>query len=205
MTTETFPTLSRAPTELPEWALVSNTFAHTSPYTRSVRTVGMVGSCWAFNAIWRNRAFADRAIFEAFLAKLNGVAGRFYFSHPFYAVPRGTARGTGTVSAATQFATTVTLNGLAAGATILAGDFIEITTALLIRATSNGTATGGGVISNLPIAPMLRVAVTGGTAFTLVAPKAQFRLNEDRQGVSARPHLLGHGIGDFQLNAIEAF
>lgn len=205
MTTETFPTLSRAATELPEWALVSNTFAHTSPYTKSVKTTAMVGACWAFSAIWRNRGFADRAIFEGFLAKLNGQAGRFYFSNPFYPVPRGTARGTGTVSTAAQLATTITLNGLAVGATILIGDFIEIGTALLIRATANGTANGSGVIAGLAIAPMLRLAVSGGTAFTLVAPKGQFRLNEDRQGVSARPHLGGHGIGDFQLNAIEAF
>lgn len=206
MTTETFPTLSRAPTELADWSLVANTFVHESPYTKTVDTVSMVGALWAFRALWKNRGFADRAIYEAFIAQLGGVGGRFYFSHPLYPTPRGTARGTGTASAASQLATTITidLGGSNANATLLAGDFIEIGTALLVRVTANNTANGSGVFSNVAIAPRLRLAVSNGAAVNLVAPKAQFRLVDDRQGVSAVPGP-NNGFGDFELNAIEAF
>lgn len=167
----------------------------------------MVGQKWAFTAVWRNLEYADRAILGGWLAQLGNRAGRFYFSHPRFKVPRGTARGTGTVSAASQFATTITLNGLGAGRTILIGDFIQISTALLVRATANGTASGGGVIAALAIAPMLRFAVSGGTAFTLVAPRGQFRFKEDAPGISEIPGPDGSfgGFGEFNLDAIEEF
>lgn len=208
MTTLSFPTLNRtAPTELSDWRPVGNAFEHQSPYTATADTVAMVGQKWAFTAIWRNLGHSDRAILGGWLAQLGSRAGRFYFSHPRFKVPRGTARGTGTVSAASQFATTITLNGLAAGSTVLVGDFVQIGTALLVRATADGTASGGGVITALAVAPMLRVAVSGGTAFTLVAPRAQFRFKEDVPGISELPGPDGAlgGFGEFTLDAIEEF
>ena len=207
MATLNFPTLTRdSPSELTEWKPVSNTKRHVSPYTQSLDTLGMVGTRWAFGASWKNLLIADRALIEAWLAEMDGLNGRFYYSHPLWTVPRGTARGTGTCSAASQLATTITLNGLASGATLLKGDFIEIGTGLLVRATANGTASGGGVITNLAIAPMLRTAVAGSTAFTLVAPKAQFMFAEENlPGMPVLPGPGGLGLGDFEMSCIEAF
>lgn len=204
MTTLAFPTLSHTrATTLNDWSLVANTFVHQSPFTRGTQTASIPGALWSFSESWMNMRWADRAIFEGWLAKLGGQNGRFYKSHPMWSVPRGTARGTGTTGAAAQFATSIVLTGagIPNGSTLLAGDFVEIDTALLIRVTDNATAAGGTITINF--APMLRIAVSSSTAFTLVSPKGQFRLIEDKQGISVRPG--PQGFGDLELNAVEAF
>lgn len=206
MATLDFPTLSRdGPSELSEWCLQSNTFTHTSIYTKQEDTLEVPGACWSFVAVWRNLGFADRSVFEAWLAKLNGRAGRFYFSHPIYTNPRGTARGTGTTNSAAQFATSITLSGLTNGTTLLAGDFVEIgTTAILVRLTQDAPVVSGGS-TTINFAPMARAAIASSTPFTLVSPRAQFRLIDDKQSVSVVPGSGGLGLGDFTLSAIEAF
>lgn len=207
MTTLSFPTLSRdGPSELTEWALESNTFIHGSIYTKQIDSIEIPFACWSFVAVWRNLGWADRSILQGWLAQLNGRAGRFYFSHPMYRDPRGTARGTGTTGAASQFATSVTLSGLTNGTTLLVGDFVEIQVTgapLLLTATSNATVSGGALTLNF--APMARVAIPSSTAFTLSSPRGQFRLVEDKQSINVDPGPQGQGIGDFKLAAIEAF
>lgn len=198
------PVLSRIPRRLDYWDLIGNTWEHRAPGVGGVQTVEQIGALWAFSAIWMNLRWADRAIIEGWLAKLGGRAGRFYFSHPKWRAPRGTARGTGTCSAATQFATTITLNGLAAGATLLAGDFIEVGTAFLLRVTDDATANGSGVMV-VNVGPMLRQAIVVSTAFTLVQPRAQFMIDVDRSGMGVDRGAFGQGFGEFTLTATEAY
>ena len=209
MATLSFPTLARtAPTEMSEWALNSNTRKHQSPYTKTRRSLSIPGACWSFVAMWRNLGLPDRAILEAFVADLDGTAGRFYFSHPMYRVPRGTARGTGTCAAASQFATSLVLSGsgITSGTTLLRGDFVEVQVAgqspMLVRVLADAVASSSITVS---VKPMLRLAVPISTPFTLVSPRGQFELMDDKQSMEVRPGWRGKGIGDFTLDAIESF
>lgn len=205
------PVLTRtAPSLVRDWSIESNSFVHTSPYTRQVDTIEKVGACWSFIEEYRNLGFVDRAIFLAWLAKVNGIAGRFYRSHPLYATPRGTARGTGVASNAAQFATAVTLAGagIPNGATLLEGDFVEVgnvptETPMLLIVADAAVAAAGSITIN--VRPMLRRAITGGaTPFSLVSPRAQFRLVDDKQGLSISPGPM-FGFGDYTLAAMEAY
>lgn len=206
MTTLAFPTLSRnAPTEINDWSLQANTFVHESPPVGSIATIALPGALWGFTFTYRMLSLADRSILAGWLAKLGGRNGRFYCSHPSYRVPRGTARGTGTCLAAAQFATALTITGLGANVTLLAGDFIEVGTALLVQVTDDAVADGTGQIT-VNIAPMLRAAVAGGASAALAAPRAQFRLLEDKQGIATTtPGAAGLAYGEFVLQGIEAF
>jgi hypothetical protein len=205
MATLNFPTLSRsAPSELSDWKLIANNRRHTSPFTRSRKSVSIPGSQWAWVAVWRNLGPADRALLSAFLAELDGTAGRFYYSHPMFAVPRGTARGAGTCSAAAQFAQSITLNELAAGATLLKGDFVQVGTGTLLMATADATANGSGALV-LNFRPMLVAAVAGATAFTLASPRGQFEIADETPGMPVLPGPGGFGLGNITIQAIESF
>lgn len=210
MTTLAFPTLSRfTPSELSDWALNSNTRVHRSQFTGTRKSIAIPGSWWSVVSKWESLTVSDRAELEAFVAELGGSAGLFYYSHPMWRLPRGTARGTGTCAAAAQFATTLVLSGagIGAGVTLLKADFIEVQVAgaspVLVRVSSNATESAGSI--TVLVQPMLRIAVPSSTPFTLVRPRGQFALVSDKQSMPVRRGDWGRGLGDFTLDAAEAF
>lgn len=97
-------------------------------------------------------------------------------------VPLGTMRGTLTLGAAPAAgATAVTVTGGAgqAGATLLAGDMLQIGagvgTSQLVMVMADATANGSGVIT-LQVEPPLRTAFSSGAAVTWNRPAAYFKL-----------------------------
>lgn len=196
MPTLTFPTLSRGPAAL-AWSMQAATLEHRSPLSGSSRTISTPGTRWAFSATWPNLARADRLLVEAFLTSLNGRAGRFYYWHPNYYYPRGTAR-TGFVNGAGQSGTSLNVV-LTANATLLAGDFFEVNGELK-RMTSSVTATAGGN-ATLLFGPPLRNSPGNGVTVTLTTPKATFMLMDDRAGLT----LNAGGFADFSIDATETF
>jgi hypothetical protein len=196
MPTISFPTLSRGPASL-AWALQSSTLQHQSPLSGATRTISTPGSRWTFSASWPALAYADRSKVEAFVAALNGRAGRFYFSPPEYYYPRGTAR-TATVNGAGQTGSTLNAT-MTVFTTLLAGDFLEVNGELK-RVTANMAATGGGT-GSIGISPPLRASPGAGSAITLTAPKATFMLMDDKAGITVG----AGGFCDFTIDAIETF
>lgn len=196
-----FPTLTRSAPSSFRWGYSATEFVHESPYGGDSDILEVPGTKWTIAGTWRNLSLADRAALEGFIAKRD----LFYFSHPMWPVPRGTARGAGTLSAASQFAETVTLNGLTNGLTLLVGDFIEVQTSppILLRVLDNAVVSGGVMPVN--VAWMLRAAIANGTAFTLAAPRGQFRLTRSELSMPVEPGPNAQGIGDFDLEAIEDF
>lgn len=196
MPTLTFPTLSRGPAQL-AWSLVSKTLTHTSPLSGATRTLALPGAVWKFTAVWPALSGDERRTVEGWLAALNGRAGRFTFSPPEYWLPRGTAR-TATVAGPLQTGSTLALL-TTAGATLLAGDFLQLATGQLVRATAAATADGAGNLS-VPIAPPLRTSPANGSSVTLANPKATFMLASDEAGL-----VIGAGgYADWTLDAVEA-
>lgn len=193
----TFPTFERAPASL-QWRLQPNVLTHTSPFSGGVQTLALPGARWAFQATWTLLAGNAMRAADVFLQQMEGQGNRFYFSHPSYLLPRGTAV-TGSVNGGGQTGRTLSLN-IGAGRTLAQGDFIEVA-AMLLRVTANVTADGAGLVS-APITPALRLSPSNGAALVLAAPKALFMLaGNDAGGVA-----LGTGsLCDLVVDAIEAF
>lgn len=204
MTTYAFPTLSRnAPSEM-SWGMHSPSLVHTSPLSGQIQTIELPGARWVLSFSFRNLVAADRALLEAFLAKMRGQANRFTVHDLSKPEPLGTFRGSPTTQGTTlQGATSVTFTGGAgqAATTILTGDKFSFGGELKI-ATANATANGSGVIT-VNFEPPLRASVGASSAVTLVNPTALFMLSEPSWEL--RPRAGRIGMADFDFEAVEVF
>lgn len=131
---------------------------------------------------------SDARRLEAFLAALRGRVGTVLLGPMHYARPRGTAvlSGVSLEENAAAGARTITLSGVGAAKTLLAGDYLQIgsgATARLHQVVEDATASAGGVIA-VTIEPALRVAAGAGAAVVLDAPKGVFRLTTDAPAVT---------------------
>lgn len=117
---------------------------------------------------------------KAILAKLRGRINHLAMWDAGRPVPRGTMRGTMTLSAsaaAGATAVSVVASGQA-GTTLRAGDWLQfgsgVGTSVLVMVADDATANGSGVIS-INIEPPLRYAFGSGTAVTWDRPVAYYR------------------------------
>lgn len=192
----------RGPTSAP-WRKLNNTQAFESPLTRSVQTLALPGARWACTASWVNLDAADAARMRAFLYALRGRAGRFYFGHPIVRRPRGTAGGTPLVAGAAQAGATLATDGWAAGATLLAGDFIGFGASELRMVVADSTADGAGLMSIVLDEPM-RASPADNSALVLVEPKCIMRLTSDDVESLFRPATAGP-MTDVTLDCVESW
>ena len=161
------------------WTLANNQRMAVSPLSGAVQTVGLPGARWKVTQEFPQHTYVERARLEAILLLCGGVEHRMKlwdFSRP---APRGTINLTGvTMSAAAQFANTVTLNGCGNATTLRAGDWIGVTTSAGFQCVQvmdgTATATSGGVMSSVTVRPALRGSVTAGAAVTLDKPMPLF-------------------------------
>ena len=194
-----WPTLTRsAPAEM-EWALVANTQTFTSPLTNSVQTVELPGARWRVDFTLRNLDEADTAVLQAFLAQLRGRAGRFTLHHFARPAPRGTARGTPLVKGASQTGTSLLIDGMTVGATLLPGDFFAVNGQLKM-ATATATANGSGE-ATVSFEPPLRASPADNAVVTLESPTATFMLAGDEMSAITRAGLRS----EVRIEAMEAW
>lgn len=158
---------------------INNNFAFESQYSGDIQTVGQPGGRLRMTMAYPQQAFSERRKLEAYLMQLNGMEHRsanFDVAHP---QPAGTILTSGvTMSAASQYATSVTLNGCGAGTTLLQGDWIGVTHSAgqqMLRVIADATANGSGVMV-VTVRMPLRAAVTGGATVTIIRPRALFVL-----------------------------
>ena len=199
MTTIAWPTLSRdGPAEV-EWSLLSNTQTFTSPLSGSVQTVEMPGARWRISFTLANLSEADTAALSAFMVRLRGRAGRFSLHNWARPEPRGTASGTPAVAGASQTGTTLAIDGLAAGATLLAGDYFAVNGELKM-VVANATADGTGAMT-VTFEPPLRASPADNAPLTLSRPTATFMLEDD----AARFITRAGRVTDVAIVGVEAF
>jgi len=126
---------------------------------------------------------------ETLIESLDGFANQLALWNVECPAPKGTMRGTMTLSSsAAQGATTlvITAGSGQASTTLLAGDLLGLgsgTTQQVVRVTANATANGSGVIT-VTIGTPLRNAFSSSAAVTWDKPKALFRqktLNDGMQ------------------------
>lgn len=178
MTTYALPT-TLAPARL-EWGLRTNTWKFESPLTANVQTVELPGARWVATFAYQDMSNLVSPEYEAFIAKLRGMANRFTAYNFFRSVPLGTLRGTLTVNGAfARGVSTVSITGGAgqASKTLLPGDFISINGELKI--VRDLMTTNGSGIGSVTFDPGMRNAVVGGESVVWDRPTATFMLTDN--------------------------
>lgn len=206
MSTYTWPTSGKA--FYLEGITISQRHNHrmsTSPLNGAIQTISLPGMRWGASLDFPKQTYAERAELEGWLSRLSGMEHRLALWDISRPVPRGNCNVSGvTASAASQFATSLTLNGCGASTTLKSGDWFKVPTATgaqLLQAAADATANGSGV-ATVEVRAMLRGAVSGGAAVTLDKPTALYILAQPEFGVPRG----GAGIcPPFSLELIEVF
>ncbi|MFM1991283.1 MAG: hypothetical protein RJA99_4240 [Pseudomonadota bacterium] len=177
-----------------DWGLETATLTAQSPTDLSVQTVDMLASRWVCSLAFTPHQNAERAAVESLMAQMRGQGNRLSMGHPLRRVPRGTMRGTPTLtSTASALASTIAITGTG---TLLAGDMLGIGGELVMVTADNPS------LSAVPIAPFLRASKAAGTAVVWDWPRTLFIPRES--GATRVP--LGPRVSPgFSLDLVEVF
>lgn len=154
-----------------------NQRVNASPFGGSEQAVDLLNDRWLMSLDLPPSYQSQGAGLEAFINAMRGQSNWVALYHFVRQVPRGTMRGSLTMSsAAAQGASSLVVTGGAgqASTTLLAGDLIGVS-GLLFMVASDCVANGSGVIT-APIVNRLRVALGSGLTVTWNRPTALFRL-----------------------------
>jgi hypothetical protein len=190
-----------------------NQRASVSPLSGYTQTLSVPGMRWGFIlelGFWH--AF-DRQRVEAFISDLNGMENRVGFYDIQRPQPLNNMLGNAsaltltsvTASAAAQFATAITLNGVGNTKQMKAGDWFSVVTAIGVQLCMNmadGTSNAGGALNLTRFKPGLRAAVSGGAAVVLDKPRAMCVNISNQVNL---PRLEGFKAGTLALEFVERF
>lgn len=155
--------------------LHTNQRVNAAPFGGSEQAVDLLNDRWLMSLRLPATLQAESAAREAFLAALRGQVNTCALWHFVRPVPRGTMRGSPTLSAgAAQGAASIAITGGTASGTLLSGDMLGVGGLLLMVAadvTLNGSGAGTVTLVN-----RLRTALSNGAAVTWSQPTAPFRL-----------------------------
>jgi hypothetical protein len=180
MTILTFPTIAR-PSAV-SWRLRGNTQTHRSPFDGTTQTLSMPGARWVASVQWESLDGVDRRILEAFMASLEGTAGRFYFGPP-HGFRRGTGTGTITVKTAGQAGKSLVTTGWIGGTPFEVGDWLSFEASgrrYLHIVTAPGSPVSGDLTCG--ISPPIRRSPAAGALVEISAPAGIFMLASDDAG-----------------------
>jgi hypothetical protein len=199
MSTITWPSTDIFKPATFEIALRSNVLISTSPLSGAIQTVELPGARLVIVMTLDPVEWAEQAEREALFAQIAGQANRVALWHMVRPAPRGTMRGSPTLSATASAGATSLSISTTSGATVLKGDMVKIGSQL-VQSTTDATADGAGAMT-LPIAPMVRTTVASGQAVSWDAPTATFISTQSELRVGYRP-----GIGEaISLEFVEVF
>lgn len=170
----------------------------TSPFTLQQQLVRHQGARWEADVTIAEMERPAAEEWIAALTSLRGAWGTFRLGDPGGATPRGTWAGTPLVKGAGQTGETLLVDGFSAGATVKAGDYLQIGDRLhkvLVDATeSSGEIT-------LDIWPRLRESPADNAVVTTSNAKGIFRLASNQSGWSLQGSGLRYSIA---FGAVEA-
>lgn len=166
-----------------------------APFGGSEQAIDLLNDRWLCSVEIPQNYMTDAAYLEAFIGAMRGqtnVCQLWHFSRP---APRGTVRGTLTLSAAAaQGASSLVLTGCTpSDGTLLAGDMLGVG-GLLVMSASDCAAVAG--VITVPITNRLRIAQPSGAAVAWNKPSAPFRLLAT-SGVQYTPGVSGPVSIDF--------
>lgn len=166
--------------------VVTKTRTFMSSEDGSSQTKIKPGAQWLLEAALPPMTRAEAAPWTAFLAELDGPAGRFYAGDPFALAPLGGATGTPLVNGASQTGTSLITDGWTVSTTgiLLKGDYLAMDLPLggrsLHQLTANADSDGAGA-ATLPIRPAVRESPADNAAVIVSSPTCVMRLLDDEQ------------------------
>ena len=185
------------------FSLISNTRSFSSPLSGTTQTVESPGARWAGQITYHSLNETQTRELLAFLMKLRGMSGRFFYGDPFHQTPQGVATGTPAVSGASQTGSSLITNNWTPDTTdiLKAGDFFQLDTNELKVVTDDANSDSSG-FATLSIEPPLRSSPTHASAIILIQPKTIMRLQNDQQTSWDYARL---AIASTTINMIESF
>lgn len=163
-------------------AAISTVGVQVSPFTGEQTTYVHQGEMWSADVSLPPMSRAAAETWIAFLLALNGQEGTFTMGQAGYTTARGTWAGASPlVKGGSQTGKTLAIDGLAAGATALAGDWLQLgsgSSTRLHKVTQSGTANGSGELT-LDIWPRLRSSPSDNAAVTITSPQGLWRLKSN--------------------------
>ena len=184
------------------FGLQGNSQTFSSPLSGDTQTVAYPGARWVATFTLVPKKRDDMAEITAFLANLQGVAGRFYGYDPNATTPRGIATGTPLVNGASQTGKTLVTDGWTTSQTgiLKAGDYFQVNGELkMVTADCNSDGSGNATIS---FTPALRDSPANNATITVTNPKCIMRLDSDDQSTW---DVSESGFYDISFSATEAF
>ena len=175
-----------------------------SPFTGEQQVYVHQLEVWSAQLVLPSMTRADAEAWIAFLLSLNGREGTFLFGDPRNTTPQGTWSGSSPlVNGASQTGKTLAIDGLSAGTTVKAGDWLQLgsgSSARLHKVTQDATANVGGQVT-LDLWPRLRSSPADNAAVTIASPKGVFRMASNDIGWDFQPAQMYDG---FSFSAVEA-
>ena len=180
----TFPTSMPLPSSN-EWQLQGRAQHSISELDGTVQTIVLPGAFWRCTVSYSVLNATRWRALEAFLASLEGAAGRFYFGPQHAKTPVGLAGGTPLVNGANQTGSSLVTDGWPASTGILkAGDYFHFDVSgrrelKLATADVSSNASGQATIS---FKPAIRVSPADNAALVTSSPSCVMMLADSEQG-----------------------
>ena len=185
------------------FSIIANTQIHRSPLDKSVQTLELTGARWRADYELQPMDRAEAAAWAAFLANLEGSAGRFFGFDPAAKTPLGSGVGDSPlIKGASQTGKSITTDAWTAdqNGLLLPGDYFEVNGELkIVTASVDSDGSGDATIA---FSPSLRASPPENDPLTLSNPTCTMHLLDGQQA--------GWDLGDAVLygvafSAIEAF
>ena len=109
-----------------EWIPQSSVAVSRSPFTFAEKVFDWGGKIFGLRIEFPPMSETDAAVWQAWILKLNGSAGTFYFSDTIGAAGNGTVNGNPVVNGAGQTGQTLNTTGWDPGDEVVTGDWISI-------------------------------------------------------------------------------
>ena len=185
-----------------EWTLEHNTQTFTSPLSRAEQHREFPGARWLAVLTFPTLIATERAVLEAFLARLRGAAGRFYLHDHARPDPAGKAIGAPAVAGAGQTGAALITVGWSPSVTgiLKTGDRFAVGTEL--KTVVEDAHSDGAGMTTLIFEPPLRHSPADGAPLITAQPTAVFRLKDDDQ---ARFRNRPAGLSSITIECVEAF
>lgn len=159
--------------------LVRATGFNESPFTFSQQVYQHSGAQWQAEVSLPPLTYAEAREWESFFISLRGRRGTFLMGNPAVTSPQGTVSTAVLSGAASANDTSITVDGMTSGDTILAGDYFQLDNHLYMSVEDTTFTAGSG---DIIFEPPLKADQADNTALTLANPKGLWRLSSDEFG-----------------------
>lgn len=180
-----------------DWRLVSRTKAFKNPYSAKVQTLSLPGAFWHARLTFTNLTRDKGQVMHAFVASMNGMAGRVKlhdhaFTNPSYAAAPY-------VIGAGQMGRNLNIAGCLSGLFLPSGAYVQIGEQMVILVAD--AVAGSNGLCTLQFAPSLRSSPANGLPIIFNKPQATMMFINDDQGM--RRATTRRVLSEFSLEFVE--